>query len=238
MAGFFDTNFPKEYASIEKDKKDVQAQINTLNKRKEYLGKKLAACVNDREACSNAGDSENDIKDDIKKAEASIKSYQAKIEDLDTKYSSTQKDEKDFNTEKAAKDKAAADRKAKIEQNEAKRYMDNLKKHANTMKEDLWNIKFDVADMGRQFDKHDIGQYVAAKMGLMLNSQAFCVAKARCEEPVGQAKKRVSAEQLQQEIFSGMSTDIFKGVDFYQKAHEGAGAPAASQKPAKSTGAP
>jgi chromosome segregation ATPase len=241
MAGFFDTNYPKEYASIEKEKANTQTNIANVKKKKEYLEKKLATCMSDRVACSGAGDDENDIKAEIKNAEASLKSFQSKIDDLDAKYASKKQEEKDFNTSEQTKKDAAAARKAQIERNAAERYMNELKKNATTMKEDLWNIKFDVSDMGRKFDKHDIGQYVAAKMGLMLNSQAFCEAKARCDEPKGQAKRRVTAEELQKEIFSGMNTDIFKGVDFYQKSHEGMGTsatPQNSQKPAKSNGAP
>lgn len=82
---------------------------------------------------------------------------------------------------------------------------------------ELNNLKFDAQDLGRKIDQMQLGQYVAAKMALMLNSKPFCDSMKRCAEPEGQAKNKVSAEQMK-EIFPGMSADVFKGVDFWQAA--------------------
>jgi len=97
------------------------------------------------------------------------------------------------------------------------------------------NAKFELVNLGRDIDKIDMGKYVAAKIGLMLNSQAFCDSTVRCQEPKGQAKRKVTPEQLQKEIFTGLDADVFKGTDFWQKAQEnrnGGSAPATSTAPA------
>jgi hypothetical protein len=55
----------------------------------------------------------------------------------------------------------------------------------------------------------------------------------RCTEPKGQATHKVTAEQLQKEIFAGMNAEVFKGVDFWQKSHQAPAAPATpAAKPA------
>jgi hypothetical protein len=85
------------------------------------------------------------------------------------------------------------------------------------------NLKFDVATLGREIDRMEIGKYVAAKMALMLNSQAFCDSKVRCEEPKDKATKKVGSEQLK-ELFPGGGMDIFSNVDFWQESRNNRGA--------------
>lgn len=99
---------------------------------------------------------------------------------------------------------ATNERRAEIRQVVNEAQVDNLK------------LQFKVQDLGRDIDHGALGSYVAAKMGLMLNSQAFCQSQARCNEPKGQAKNRVTPNEMK-EIFPGMS-NIFSdnNIDFWQ----------------------
>lgn len=96
----------------------------------------------------------------------------------------------------------------------------------------LLEQRLDFSELGREIDKQTIGKYVAAKMGLMLNSKLFCQSMRRCNEPEGKAENKVKPEQLK-EIFPGLDRDVFKNTDFWSAANklrsEGAPAPAASK---------
>jgi len=220
-AGFFDTDYKKELANLDKSKKAATDKVAEAQKQKVFLQKKLAICAEDKNSCAQSGDSEQNVRELMKEADTKIRSYQDKIADIDKKITSTKADEKADNDKKAAEAKE-----------EARKTLEPFKQNAEMLKEEVLNMKFEVSDLGRALDRQWIGNYVAAKMGLMLNSQSFCDSMVRCTEPKGQATKKVSAEQLKKEIFSGMDADLFKGVDFWQKSHEAPATPAAKPAPA------
>lgn len=94
--------------------------------------------------------------------------------------------------------------------------------------------KFNKESLGREMDKLDIGQYLEAKIGLLINSPSFCRVASACSDSKGQpleASQQVTPAQLEREVFKGASKKIFKSDAFIQQSRKASdGTPAESSK--------
>lgn len=197
-------------------------QIDQLKKAIESRKKQLQFCQTNYADDPSCGASSQS--NEVEKLNTSIRAMEGTLGALDKQLDEINKQIK-AGTDKSNQEKsAAAEVKRAQETAEVARLQANLAKTGLEMV----NLKFGVSDLGRDIDKMQIGQYVAAKMALMLNSQPFCDSMKRCAEPKGQAKNRVTAEQMK-EIFPGLNADIFKNTDFWQAAR--------SNRPATPAGA-
>lgn len=83
--------------------------------------------------------------------------------------------------------------------------------------------KFNKETLGREMDKLDIGQYLEAKIGLLVNSPSFCRVASACANSKGQpleASQQVTSAQLESEVFKGSSKKIFKSDAFIQQSRK------------------
>jgi len=150
------------------------------------------------------------------KSERQIRIYESDIADHRKSLTDISAEIQKLENDKAALNNAEIQRRKNV----AVQEMSLLQGKAALAGQEIIMAKFNVQDLGREIDKSDIGQYVAAKVGMALNSKAFCDSTLRCDEPKGVATKRVSPEAMR-EIFPGMD-DVFtpQKVDFWETANK------------------
>jgi hypothetical protein len=223
-------NIDQQITTFQTRMKELQADMDKNSSGKKNWETQLARLRTSLENCQRDGTCAGSskmaagIEDDIRKAEDQIKRWQADYDSSQKAWSSA-KGQLDTLQAQAAKDRVAA----------VDRVYDGVRDRLVNERLSLMDVKYETATLGRELDKHAIGQYVAAKMGLMLNSQAFCNAKMRCEEPKGTASdaNKVDGNKLK-EIFPDLNAAVFNNVDLWKEARINRGAEArATPAPAR-----
>jgi len=232
LATFFFTQFAwgifeSDIESIQKKIARRQTDIQAVQDKIAPIQKKIDHCSENFKDDTCGGFLENsgvkDLKATIVRLEKEKKSIVTDVSDLNKKVEALKAKETDA--------KAAIDREKTVK---AQAKVQDLRLGLSEDALKMLELKFDVNDLGHKIDKMALGQYVAAKMGLALNSRAFCQSIKRCGEPEGQANNKVTPEQMR-EIFPGLG-DIFtqQKVDFWQRANQNrnpAPAPASGRLP-------
>ena len=212
----------KKIEKLEGQEKKAKAEIEAHKKKLDKIAADFKDCKDNKgwKYCEDAGRSESDLKSLEQKTKKSMDAWNDDLKEASEDL-------------KPLREKMSADEKRHNDE-----VMNVLRNNKNEIQNEFLSLKVDRANLGRDIDRMAIGQYVAAKMGLMLNSRAFCESTLRCKEPEGQATHKVTPEKLK-EIFPGLNDD-FNQTDFWQESNKNrsSSAPKAGAAPTPAAAAP
>ncbi|MGZ5278706.1 MAG: hypothetical protein ACXWC9_02115 [Pseudobdellovibrionaceae bacterium] len=210
----------QQIEKAEKKKAKGVEQVKAYTAKLAKIQEDMKACKEKKgwKYCEEAGQSESDLKDFEKDTQDLIKAWGKDITEADAAIA-------------PLKAKMTADERRKTDE-----VMGVIRQNRNELQAELSVLKFDRATLGRDIDKMAIGQYVTAKMGLMLNSRAFCESTNRCTKAAEgtPGNYEVSAADMK-EIFPDMA-EVLGDAKYWSEANKNRGSGKSATPAAKPAG--